>query len=353
MNRRDFLKMGGACALAMLGGKRALADSGAKGNAYASETVEAIDFHAHAILPAYIDGLKKLGIDAAAEEGFPLPDWSAEAHLEFMAKAGIAYSVLSLPSPHIFHSDEKLAAEVARAINEEMAALCRRYPTKFGFVATLPLPSVDASLREIEYAYKRLGALGVKVASNSSGVYLGDGRLEPIFAELDKRSALVILHPSPAPQLPRDNVVTGGVMALFEYPADTTRAVVNLLANGVLERYPHLRLVVPHTGSFLPYMRERAQGMFKLLAAMKLMEPVDIDQSLGRLYFDLAGDPLPEALDMLLAIADKSRLVYGTDYPYVLAPLLWKKKRALDEELARRGWSKLIYSQNAAKLLKN
>ena len=311
-----------------------------------------IDFHAHAILPSYVDALRILGIDAAAEEGFPLPKWSEESHLQFMDEADINFTVLSMATPHIFNgsANEKLSCVAARAINEEFAALCRRFPDKFGFVATLPLPSVEGSIKEFRYAEK-LGALGVKVASNSDGVYLGDERLDPVFAELNQRNTLVIIHPSPAKLLPRENVVTGKVMALYEYPADTTRAVLNLLANSTLEKFPNLKFVVPHCGSFLPYIKQRAGAMFQMLAAMNLMEPVNFSSSVGKLFFDTAGDPMPEQLDMLLKITSLDKIIFGTDYPYVPAQVILRKKKIFDEEILRRGWTDKIYTDNAKVLL--
>ena len=310
-----------------------------------------IDFHCHAILPAYIRGMEKLGIDSAAEEGYPLPQWTLEDHLKFMSAAHIDYSILSMPTPHIYRGDERLAAQVSREINEEMAKLCRENSDKFGFAATLPTPCAESSLEEIRYAMDELGALGVKVPSNSDGVYLGDPSMDDIFAELSCRKALVILHPSPARQVPRENVVTGRVMALFEYPTDTTRAVLNLLKNRTLERFPNIRLAVPHTGSFLPYMKSRAKAMFQLLAARGMMEPVDIEGAMGRLYFDLAGDPMPDEMDMLLKITNENHIVYGSDYPYVLSSILLKKKEALDKELTKRGLMKQVYVDNAERLV--
>ena len=303
-----------------------------------------IDFHAHAILPAYVDALKRLKIDAVAEEGFPLPKWSAENHLQFMSDAGIDFTILSMATPHI--SD----AVAARAINEEFAEICRTYPKKFGFVATLPLPNVESSIEEFHYATEKLGALGVKVAGNSDGVYLGDERLDEIFAALNEKNSLVIIHPSPARTFPR-NVVTGKVMALFEYPADTTRAVVNMLANGTLEKFPNLRVVVPHCGSFLPYMKQRAGSMFQMLASMNLMEPVNFAASFGKLFFDTAGDPMPEQFDIMLKIASLDQIIFGTDYPYVPAQVILRKKKLFDEELARRGLIDKIYVDNARILL--
>lgn len=359
MNHRDSLKMGGHDDLSVLtagtlaGGETVAATLDKRKSVQNIKLPKGkkVDFHSHAILPSYINGMKELGIEPVEEEGFSLPAWSVEAHLQFMAEAGIDYSILSLPTPHVYNGDVALSRKVVRAINEEMAEICQRLPDKFGFVAALPFPDTEGSLAEIRYAMEGLGALGVKVASNSAGVYLGDSQLETVFAELNRRKALVILHPSPARQLPRENVVTGRVMALFEYPADTTRAVLNLLAGGTLTRNPYIRLVVPHCGSFLPYMKSRAKAMFAMLSGMGMMEPVDMEAEIGRLYFDLAGDPLPEETDMLLAITDEKHLLYGSDYPYVPAPVLLKKKAALDMALTSRGQIGQVYVRNPERLL--
>ena len=254
MRRRSFLRLAGLGAVTV-----ALGSFGAF-NMSESFSPRKVDFHAHPILPSYVDGLKRLDIDAQTEEGFPLPKWTVDAHLKFkfMDDAKIDFTVLSMATPHIYNSavGEKVACDVARKINNELYELCRIYPDRFGFVAVLPTPSVEGSVDEIRYSMSTLGALGVKVASNSDGVYLGDERLDPIFAELNSRKALVILHPSPAQKLPREGVVTGKVMAMYEYPADTTRAVLNLLSNRTFEKFSSLKFVVPHCGAFLPYMKQ-------------------------------------------------------------------------------------------------
>lgn len=304
-----------------------------------------IDFHAHAILQSYLDALKILQIDAQKEEGFPLPKWNLQDHLQFMADLGIDFTILSMATPHI---SDKAAV---RAINEEFAELCRRFPKKFAFVATLPLPNVENSIEEFFYATEKLGALGVKVASNSDGIYLGDERLDPIFAEINKKNALVIIHPSPARFLPRKGVITGKVMALYEYPADTTRAVLNMLANRTLEKFSRLKVVVPHCGSFLPYMKQRAGAMFQMLASMNMIEPINFDFGIKKLFFDTAGDPMPEQLDILLKITSLDRIILGTDYPYVPAKIILAKKKIFDAEISKRGWFDKIYVENAKKLL--
>lgn len=312
-----------------------------------------VDFHAHAIVPSYVEGLKRLGIDVQEIEGISLPRWTVDEHLKFMVDAGIDFTILSIPTPHIYNGDSKelLACDVARQVNIELSKICSFNPDKFGFAATLPMPSVNGSIDEIEYSISNLGALGVKVASNSDGVYLGDEMLDPIFKELNARHALVIIHPSAAQKLPRTDVVTGKVMELYEYPADTTRAVLNMISNGTLEKFPNIKFVVPHCGSFLPYMKQRANTIFKTLAGENRLDAVDVETELKKFYFDLAGDPMPEEMDILLKITDEDHLIYGSDFPFTPAQILLSKKKILDEELEKRDLTKKIYCDNAKKVL--
>lgn len=290
-----------------------------------------IDFHAHMIVPAFRGGLEELGIDPIEDDGFPLPAWSVEDHLTFMDEAGIDFTVLSAPAPHIHNGDDEAALKVARAVNDETAALCREHPDRLGFAACLPLPFVEGAVEEATRAMDDLGALGVKVATNSNGVYLGDPAFNPLLEELDRRKALVIIHPCRARQSPR-NCFTGGVAAIYEYPSDTTRAVLDMAAHRVMTRFPGIRFVVPHCGSFLPYMLQRFAGVSGILASKGMMEPVDIYEEVRGLWFDVAGDPEPVALDMLRMVADDDHIVYGSDYPHSPAPVVVPKKKSLEEQ---------------------
>ena len=333
MRRRSFIRLIGLGAVAV-----ALGSFGAF-NIGDDSSLKKVDFHAHAILQSYIDGLKRLKIDAQEIDGLSLPMWTVDAHLRFMDAAGIDFTILSTPPPHIYNGDvnEKISCEVARKINNELYDICRVNPDKFGFVATLPLPSINGSIDEIFYSMSKLGALGVTVASNSDGVYLGDEMLDPIFKELNSQRALVLIHPNPAQNFPREGVVTGKDLSFYEYPADTTRAVLNLLANGTLEKFPEIKFVVPHCGAFLPYMMQRAETKFS--------------EVVKNFYFDLAGDSTPEQIDILLKITDADHLVYGSDYPYTSAQILLDNKKALDKLLDERDLTEKIYSDNAKKLL--
>ena len=287
-----------------------------------------IDVHSHALPASYLAALDELGIDPVAEDGFPTPAWSEEGHLDFMGKTGQRFCVLSISTPHINRGNDGQSVRLARAINDELAAICARHPGRLGFSALLPVPAVGESVEEAGRCLDGLGALGVKLPSNANGVYLGDPSIDPLMAFLDERAAVVTIHPSLPPAVPQ-GVFTAGPAPLFEYVADTTRAVLNLLTRGVLQRFPHVKWIVPHAGSFLPEVAHRLAGISRVLVPAGLMEPVDVMAGLRALFYDLAGDALPVMLPALLEVADPTHLLYGSDTPYTPLPAIQHNKQAL------------------------
>lgn len=310
-----------------------------------------IDFHAHPVTDAFRQAMTDLNIDVLADDGFPLPKWSAEDHLAFMDQAGIDFTVLSAPTPHIYNGDPVKAAQAVREVNEETAQIVKQHSDRFAFAAALPLPAVQESIAEAEYALSELGAAGIKVPTNAFGMYLGDPSLDPVMEVLNRHRALVIIHPCRAKERPA-NVITGTVAAIFEYPTDTTRAVINMIAHRIMTRFPEIRWVVPHCGSFLPYMLQRFTGVSGILAGMGMMEQVDAKEEFSRLYFDIAGDPEPVGLNMLRMVADESHIVFGSDFPHSPAPVILKKKQHFDANPEYDGIRERIYSANGDTLLK-
>ncbi|MBP2653460.1 MAG: putative hydrolase [Firmicutes bacterium] len=312
-------------------------------------SIKTIDVHSHFILPVYIDGLAKAGICAAKEDGFPTPTWSVESHLQYMDEAEIELSILSLSTPHIHFGNDKAACELARSINEETAIIRDKHPDRFRFAACLPMPDIAGSIEEVSYAFDVLKADGVKVASNSHGIYLGDPKFDPLFAELNKRKAVMIIHPS-KPQSVPENVFTAGVAPLFEYIADTTRAVINLITSGTIERYPDIKIIVPHCGSFLPFVAHRLIGISEVLVSKGSMSPVNVTENISKLYFDIAGDALPVALEGLMKIADTQKIMYGGDFPYTPAPIVIRKKQALMEHPLLAPIKQDVFYNNALRI---
>ena len=300
-----------------------------------------IDFHAHLVPEAFRKWLPLLDIDIIEDDGFPLPQWSKDAHLQFMDEAGIDYTVLSLPTPHIHHGDDEKSMQAAIEINDELALL---KSDRFGWTACLPLPYVEGSVAEIRRCMEK-GALGVKVPTNANGIYPGDPILDPVMEELNRQNALVIIHPCRAKERPA-NCITGTVAAIYEYPADTTRAVLNMIAHRIPTRFPNIRWIVPHCGSFLPYMLQRFSGVSGILASMGMMETVDAGAEFEKLYFDIAGDPEPVALDMLRMAAADDHIVFGSDFPHSPAKVILMKKRNFDQNPKWDGIRERIYSGN-------
>ena len=299
---------------------------------------QTVDVHTHIIIPEYVEILKAHG--AELEETFPLPAWDAGRHIAFMDSTDIRTAVLTMPAPQPYYGDTEESAECIRRVNEVSAKVKQDYPDRFKFCAALPLPDVDAAIRETIYALDTLGADGVKLATNSRGQYLGDEALDPLMEVLNERHAVIIIHPHRPTPYP-ERIITTTPLAMYEYPAETTRAVVNMLARNVLVRYPNLKVVVPHCGSFLPLTLPRMKSILPAMVKQGYMQPIDWNGNLSRLYFDLAGNPTPEVLHSLLTITSPDHILYGSDYPYlpdaVLKANLQRLKQTLaaDEELAR------------------
>ena len=314
----------------------------------ASPVMSQIDLHSHAITQGYLDYIKANG--AELDEGFPIPGWDVEKHIAFMDKAGIQTSVLTMPAPQPFFGDAEASAKMCRKYNEECAALKARYPGRFMFCAALPLPDVPHALEEARYALEVLGADGIKLATNSYGQYLGDPALDTLMAYLDAQNAVIILHPH-KPSAVNAQLIADVPLASYEYLAETSRAVLNMVAHNVLVRYPNLKVVVPHCGSFLPNALPRFRSLLPVMVKQGIMKPVDIDANLSRLYYDLAGAPTDDVLDALLTITTPDHILYGSDYPYVAESVLISGKQALEERLASHGLNPQdIITDNARRL---
>ena len=292
---------------------------------------QAVDVHCHNVLPEFKALLERHG--AAMEETFPLPEWEVSAHLKFMEAAGIETALLSMPAPQPYFGDTEECRKAVRRYNEACAKLKADYPGKFLFCASLPLPDVKAAIEEAVYALDTLGADGIKLATNSRGQYVGDEALDPLMAVLNERKAVILLHPhKPSPV--NEDIIATAPLAVYEYPSETTRAVLNMIARNVPARYAGLRIVVPHCGSFLPLAVPRMKAILPAMQAKGYMQAVDWEANLSRLYYDLAGGATPDVVKSLLTLTTPDHLLYGSDYPYQPAAVLTEALKSLRSWLA-------------------
>ena len=272
-----------------------------------------IDVHQHLIPPIYAAWLRSKGVHDAG--GRNRPPWSAEDALRMLDENEIGTAILSVACPgvHIDPSRQKddEARSMARAVNEFAAQVARDHPDRFGFFATLTLPDLDGALTELAYAYDELGAAGVVLLANTHGRYLGEPAHEPLFAELERRRAVVFVHPAEL-QGPR---VAGIPPYVADFLLDTTRAACQLVLNGVVRRYPNLKIILSHAGGFVPYASHR---LAFTSTAETQHSPLEALEDFRSFYFDTALSSTPASLPSLLAFAKPGHVLYGSDWP--LAP---------------------------------
>jgi len=267
--------------------------------------VSRIDTHSHVVPPFYADWLRSKG---ALAGGLPIPAWDADAALFLMDRHDVAAAVLSVSTPGVHLGDDADARSMARDVNDFAAQVVRDHPDRFGFFATLPLPDVDGALGELDRAFDTLGADGVVLLANHRGVYLGDARLDPVFDELQRRAAVVFVHPSVVPGL---DPIDGIPAFMADFLLDTTRAALNLACTGTLDRCPDVRFILAHAGGFVPYAAYRIA-----LAASGKGDVVEGLRLLQRYHFDIALSGSPTALPSLLAFTTPDHITFGSDWPY-------------------------------------
>jgi len=301
---------------ALLGGATLLAQSAGT----AQSAARRIDVHQHYVSPDYLALLaKKNAVSPVA--GFAIwRDYSPAKNLDAMDKAGIATAMLSPTAPGVYFGDAEEARKIAREMNEYAAAkMVGAYKGRFGLFAVLPIPDVEGSLREIEYAFDTLKADGVGLLTSYGNKYLGDAAFAPIFAELNRRKAVAYTHPiEPTCCL---NPVQGLTPQTLEYPTDTTRTLMSLVASGTATRCPDVKFIFSHAGGTLVSIAQRFLGdAVSPDALAKPPEPNSRMYHVKRFFYDTAGSANAVQLQGLKMLVGSSQIVYGTDFPFVNAP---------------------------------
>ncbi|MEM2134811.1 MAG: amidohydrolase family protein [Candidatus Jordarchaeaceae archaeon] len=271
-----------------------------------------IDIHHHIVPREYLKSLNSLGITKTS--GVTFPQWSESEMLEVMNRNGIRTAITSISSPGVFFGDSTFARDLARKCNEISAKLLADNPQRLGAFATLPLPDVDSALNEIDYALGALGLDGVVLMTNFGGRYLGDPLFEPVFEELNRRKAVVFVHPTdPAGGNPIGPNIPN---SLYEYTFDTTRTITNLIYGGTLERNPHVKFIFAHAGGTIPFLAWRISlGIFMIPNAAK-NAPQGFINYLKKIYYDTALSTTSYSLRSLQELVKPSQILFGSDYPF-------------------------------------
>jgi predicted TIM-barrel fold metal-dependent hydrolase len=299
-----------------------------------------IDVHAHFLPP----GAVPRAVPAQNFVASPMPTWTPEFALDFMDRHDIATQLLSLP--------QALSKDEARRINEYGATVGKRYPGRFGLLAALPMDDVEATLSEITFAFDQLNADGVVMVTNYGGNYLGNARFEPVFAELNKRSATIFIHPiNPAGY---DCVACGRPGPVIEFTFDTCRSVTDMLYAGVLSRYNDLKLIVSHAGGPLPTLAPRLStiGTLPWVAHPAELTQEAVRTQLTRLYFDTAIAGTAASIGPVLELTKPDHIVFGSDFPPASEPVIDQNIAALGALTCLNIAEKSAINQNARRLFR-
>jgi 6-methylsalicylate decarboxylase len=284
--------------------------------AKAQGTSRLIDTHCHFFPPEY----QKLWLDWETQRKLPhFPSqvtWSRAKTIEDMDQSGIRTAILSVAStPGVwFDLPAPEATHIARACNDYAAEMMRDYPGRFGVFATLSMLDTDTTLREIEYVFDELKADGVGLQSNYGDKWLGNPVYQPIFDELNRRQAVVYVHPLVANCC--GNLSVGTFPAVIEVPHDTTRTVTSLLLSGGFARWRDIKWLFSHAGGTIPMMAGRIDSFYGKSPKAVEFAPAGIFGELARLYYDTANATFAPNMAALLKLAPVSQITYGTDYPY-------------------------------------
>ena len=285
-----------------------------------------INIHHHLTAPAYV----KFLTDNKVRD---FPNRSVAEGIEDMDKAKIATAFTSIIGPGIWFGNAADTRRLARECNDFAAKLIADYPGRFGMFASLPLPDIDGSLKEIEYAYDTLKADGIYLFTNFGQTplygdkYLGDPLLAPIYQELNRRRAIIYTHP-------KDNLccrelIPGVGDPTIEYGTDTTRAIVSLVNSGTAAKYPEIRFIFSHGGGTAPFLVGRIAGpsapYLREGGAIKSGGPAPRTNQntpkgpmfeLQKFYYDTASVENQVALAGLKKFVPMSQIFFGTDFPF-------------------------------------
>lgn len=273
-----------------------------------------IDFSAHFLSARVVKILAETSKYYGPGSQFGFPTYvSLEDRLEMMKKYKTDMQVLSLTSPSLLGYQAEEAAKISKLTNDDISALCDKYPEKFAGLAAISLLDVGSAIEELDRAVGNLGLRGVILATNQNGKGLDSHEYGPFYEKLVKYDVPIFLHPTNWSSYPLVDVKTGWRMLfVFGRPFDTTQAIHRLIFSGTMEKYPSLKFVAHHLGGMLPFFGRRLEVNLPTIP-VKLPRP--LPEYLDKVYGDTAVDGSVPAVGCGYAYFGPNRIVFGTDYP--------------------------------------
>ena len=268
-----------------------------------------IDVHHHIVPPVYLEELapmKRLTPQSV--------NWTVQKSIDQMDEAGVAVSITSVTTPGLWFGSHSPARRLARACNDWAAKIGTDHPGRFGMFVNVPLPDIEGALKEIEYGLDVLRADGVSLFTSYGDKWLGDPAFDPVFAELNRRKAVVYTHPTTCTCC--TNLVPGIVDAAIEYGTDTSRAIARFIFSGSAKRYPDIKIIWSHGGGTMPFLIDRYHAMARM-PQHKEITPDGFLPVARKFYYDTAQIPNKPALMALKEVVSANNVLFGTDFPWL------------------------------------
>jgi len=303
-DRRRFLGALASFGLAATAGAGRLA---ALAQAAAAAPARRIDIHHHFAPPAWVVEVKGRPLLQTANTA-----WTPARSIEDMDRGSVAAAAVSITNPGLWFGDAAVTRRLARACNDYGAKLVQEYPRRFALFAAMPLPDVDATLKEIAYAYDEIKADGVGLMTSYGDSWLGNAAYRPVMEELNRRKAVVHVHPTAANCCRNLDYAPGVAPGSLEYGTDTTRAIMGVAFSGDASRFPDIRFIWSHAGGTAPFLAGRIDGASR---GARDRLPNGFMHELKKFHYDLAGAANAGAIASLLQLVPPAQVLFGTDFP--------------------------------------
>jgi predicted TIM-barrel fold metal-dependent hydrolase len=340
--RREFLK-----SVALVGAGTLLSANGLMAQKLPGGDVKPnrVDVHHHILPPPYMLRARDRVLEISDRDHSALLNWTPARAVEEMDRCGISTAITSLSLPGVWFGGAEAARSLARTCNEYGAQMVRDYAGRFGLFAAVPLPDTESSLREVAYALDVLKADGIGLVSSYEDKWPGDPAFAPVFEELNRRKAVVFVHPT-SPNC-CSHLMPGIAASTVEFLFDTSRAIISLLVNGAFSRFPDIRFIFCHAGGTMPVLAARTNSFVERHKDIAERVPKGAAYELRRLYYDVANSINPSSMAALMNLVPTSQLLFGSDFPYVPCTVT---ANGLDHFGLSPGDLQAVNRENAARL---